>query len=328
MKLSILDQSPIAYGQSSKDALNDSVALAKLGESLGYERYWIAEHHDLFGLACPNPDVMLGVIGAQTSHIKIGAGAVLLPYYKPFRVAETYNLLATLFPNRIDLGIGRAPGGSAEVSMALSDNYLQQVKKYPELLDELLNFFQGSFPEDHLFSNIKPTPVPTSPPSVWMLGTSEKSALLAAEHGMSYAFGHFMSDNDGPHIVNTYRKQYQGSKDPYVIIAVHVICAPSDEQAEELSRSYFLWSILQNLQVKKKYVPTISAANAYQYSDDDLQTIQQQKETMVIGSPEQVKEKLQTIQQLYQADEIMIITIAHDKQVVRESYRLIAKEIN
>ncbi|HLS06347.1 MAG TPA: LLM class flavin-dependent oxidoreductase [Bacillota bacterium] len=328
MKLSILDQSPIAYGQSPKDALNDSVALAKLGESLGYERYWIAEHHDLFGLACPNPDVMLGVIGAKTNHINIGAGAVLLPYYKPFRVAETYNLLATLFPGRIDLGIGRAPGGSAEVSMALSDNYLQQVKKYPELLDELLNFFQGSFPENHLFANIEPTPVPASSPNVWMLGTSEKSALLAAERGMSYAFGHFMSDNNGPHIVNTYRKQYQGNKDPYVIVAVHAICAPTDERAEELAMSYFLWSILQNLQVKKKYIPTISAAKAYQYSDDDLQAIKQQKETMIIGSPETVKEKLEAIQQTYQADELMIITIAHDKQAVRESYRLIAKQFN
>src|SRR5690625_1931294 len=160
MKLSILDQSPISQGQSAQDALTDSITLAKLGDSLGYKRYWIAEHHDLFGLACPNPDVMLGVIGAQTKRIKLGAGAVLLPYYKPFRVAETYNLLATLFPGRIDLGIGRAPGGSAEVSQALSDNYLEQVRKYPELLDELLRFLQGDFPSDHIFSKIKPTPVP------------------------------------------------------------------------------------------------------------------------------------------------------------------------
>src|SRR5690625_3759696 len=131
LKLSILDQAPISAGKTSQYALQSAVRLAQLGEKLGYERYWIAEHHDLFGLACPNPDVMLGVIGSQTNKIKIGAGAVLLPYYKPFRVAETYNLLTTLFPERIDLGIGRAPGGSAEVSMALSNNYLEQVRKYP-----------------------------------------------------------------------------------------------------------------------------------------------------------------------------------------------------
>src|SRR5690625_2735159 len=156
MKLSILDQAPISSGQTAQEALKDSITLAQHGERLGYHRYWIAEHHDLFGLACPNPDVMLGVIGSQTTTIKIGAGAVLLPYYKPFRVAETYNLLATLFPERIDLGIGRAPGGSAEVSMALSDNYLQQVKKYPEHIDKLKQFLHRSFPEEHLYGKISP----------------------------------------------------------------------------------------------------------------------------------------------------------------------------
>lgn len=325
MKLSILDQSPIAYGQSAQDALNNSIALAQLGDTLGYERYWIAEHHDLFGLACPNPDVMLGVIGSQTDRIKIGAGAVLLPYYKPFRVAETYNLLATLFPNRVDLGIGRAPGGSAEVSMALSDNYLKQVRKYPELLDELLSFLQDRFPKDHLFAKIKPTPVPTSPPKVWMLGTSEKSAYLAAERGMKYAFGHFMTDNDGPHIVNSYRKNYNNNEsEPYVIVAVHVICAMTDELAYELAQSYFLWSILQNSQRSKKHIPTTKVAKAYQYTEEDLKMIQQKKESMVIGSPQTVKKRLLDIQRAYNADELMIITITHDKNAVRQSYHLIA----
>src|SRR5699024_3150082 len=140
MKLSILDQSPISDGKTPREALEASVKLAQLGDELGYHRYWIAEHHDLFGLASPNPAVMLGVIGSHTERIRIGAGAVLLPYYKPFRVAETYNLLQTLFPGRIDLGLGRAPGGSAEVSLALSDNYLKQVNEYPKQIEELLGF--------------------------------------------------------------------------------------------------------------------------------------------------------------------------------------------
>lgn len=145
MRLSILDQSPISAGKTAKEALAASVALAQTAEKLGYTRYWIAEHHDMDGLACPSPDVMLGVIGAQTEKIIIGAGAVLLPHYKPFRVAEKYNLLATLFPGRIDLGIGRAPGGSAEATMALSDNFLEEVRKMPSTLDQLLNFLYGTF---------------------------------------------------------------------------------------------------------------------------------------------------------------------------------------
>src|SRR5699024_8109832 len=132
MKLSILDQIPISTGQTEKEALEASIQLAKLGDELGYERFWVAEHHDLFGLACPNPAIMLGVIGAQTEKIRLGAGAVLLPYYKPFHVAETYQLLETLYPGRIDIGLGRAPGGPAEVSMALSDNYLAGVRKFSE----------------------------------------------------------------------------------------------------------------------------------------------------------------------------------------------------
>src|SRR5690625_3247080 len=154
MKVSILDQSPVSVGMTEREALEASIRLAQHGEKLGYERYWIAEHHDLFGLACPNPSVMLGVIGAQTETIRIGAGAILLPYYKPFHVAETYNLLATLFPGRIDLGLGRAPGGSAEVSLALTDNYLAEVKRYSEKIDELQSFLHRTFPEDHMYQQI------------------------------------------------------------------------------------------------------------------------------------------------------------------------------
>src|SRR5699024_11277183 len=131
------------------------------------------------GLACPNPDVMLGKIGAQTRKIRIGAGAVLLPHYKPYRVAETYNLLATLYPGRIDLGIGRAPGGSAEVTMALSDNFLEQVRDMPDSLEQLLQFLNDDFPEDNMFSKISPEPVPSVIPQPWILGTSDKSAKMA-----------------------------------------------------------------------------------------------------------------------------------------------------
>src|SRR5699024_7757134 len=145
MKLSILDQSPISTGKTSRNALNASVDLARLGDELGYTRYWIAEHHDVSGLACTSPDAMLSIIGAQTEQIRIGAGAALLPHYKPYRVAETYNLLATLYPGRIDLGIGRAPGGSAEASMALSGNFLENVRHMPEKLDELLQFLHHDF---------------------------------------------------------------------------------------------------------------------------------------------------------------------------------------
>src|SRR5690625_1214447 len=328
MKLSILDQAPISSGKTAYDALQTSIKLAQLGESLGYERYWIAEHHDLFGLASPNPDVMIGAIGMVTNTIKIGAGAVLLPYYKPFRVAETYNLLATLYPNRVDLGIGRAPGGSAEVSMALSDNYLQQVKKFPEHMDELIQFLQQRFPKDHLYGKISPTPVPDNPPQLWLLGTSEKSALLAADKGMYYAIGHFLTEGNGPKIVKSYKDHFKqnNSRSAYVIVAVHVMCAETKEEATEIASSTFLWSIQQDKQLTKHTVPTVASEKNYSSTESDLQKINEMKRNMIIGNPNEVKDQLISLQKQYEADELMVVTITHDEIDKFTSYQLIAEQ--
>lgn len=329
MKLSILDQAPISSGKTAYDALQSSIKLAQLGDSLGYERYWIAEHHDLFGLASPNPDVMIGAIGMVTKQIRIGAGAVLLPYYKPFRVAETYNLLATLYPNRVDLGVGRAPGGSAEVSMALADNYLQQVKKYPEHIDELMQFLQQSFTEEHIHGKITPTPVPEIPPQLWLLGTSEKSALLAAQKGMYYAFGHFMAEGDGPAIVQSYRDRFiqNNSTSAYVIVAVHVICAESTEKANEVAGSTLLWSLQQDQQLERHVVPSVAKAKNYMYTEKDLEKIEKLKRKMIIGNPADVRNQLVDLQKQYSADEMMIVTITHEEKDKFTSYELIAGQL-
>lgn len=327
MKLSILDQSPISSGKTAQRALQTSVKLAQLGEELGYHRYWIAEHHDLFGLACPNPDVMLGVIGSQTNRIRIGAGAVLLPYYKPFRVAETYNLLATLFPERIDLGLGRAPGGSAEVSLALSDNYLKQVNQYPKQIDELMKFLHRRFPKDHPYSKISPTPVPETPPQTWLLGTSDKSAILAAEKGLDYSFGHFMTDYDGPEIVKMYRESFQEKHDSLgrVIVAINVICAESSEKAYELALSSLLWKIQQKKNVDNRAVPSVDEAKNYSFTEEEKEKI---NKNMIIGDPDEVKEQIVALNEQYGADEMMIVTITHDEEAKFNSYRLLMEQFS
>lgn len=322
MKLSILDQSPISSGNSAHDALNASIELAKAGDKLGYKRYWMAEHHDLSGLACPNPDVMLGIIGSQTDEIRIGAGAVLLPHYKSYRVAERYNLLATLFPDRVDLGIGRAPGGSAEASMALSGNFLKNVKEMPESLDELLKFLHNDFPEDTMYSKIKPSPVPAVSPVTWLLGTSEKSAKLAEEKRLPYVFGHFMSDADGPSIVKKY--QENGSS---TIVTVSVICAETTEQANELALSSQLWNVQRANEEGDGKIPFIDTAKAYSYSNEELQTISEMKRKVIVGNPLEVREQLEELQELYGTDEIMIVTITHSYEARKRSYELIAEEM-
>jgi len=327
MKLSMLDQAPISKGKTARDALDASIELAKRGDQLGYERYWIAEHHDMDGLACSNPAVMLGVIGQQTKRIRLGAGAVLLPYYKPFAVAETYNLLATLYPDRIDLGIGRAPGGSAEASMALSDNFLQGVKGMPEALDDLQAFFDRSFPSDHLFSNVDPSPIPITSPVPWMLGTSERSAILAAEKGMPYTFGHFMSEADGPAIVKKYRELVKPDavKQPGPIVTIAVICAETTEKAEELALSSLLWNVQQH-KGESQGVPSIEEAKTYTYNAADLALIKKMKHSMVIGNPTEVVKQIKALQERYEVDEFMIVTITHDYESRLHSYQLIAEE--
>lgn len=328
MRLSILDQAPISSNQSAHEALNESMKLAKAAETFGYTRYWIAEHHDLKGLACSAPEVMLAYIGANTSRIRIGSGAVLLPHYKPYKVAELYNMLATLFPGRIDIGIGRAPGGSAEATNALSDNFLQQVWNMPDSVKKLLQFLNDDFPADHEYAKVSASPIPQVPPVPWLLGTSKKSALLAAENGLAYAFGLFMSENDGREIIQQYldsfkpRKQDQQSQ---VIVTVSAICAETDERAEEVALSTFIWA-LQKRKGEGGRVPSIAEAKQYLLTDLELEQIEKMKQKILIGNPQTVYQKLKELQAEYIADEIMIVTITHSPEDRIHSYKLIADE--
>ncbi|MBT2691930.1 LLM class flavin-dependent oxidoreductase [Bacillus sp. ISL-55] len=329
MKLSILDQAPISANQTAKDALEESVLLAQTAEKLGYTRFWIAEHHNIPGLACPAPEVMLPYIGARTRKIRIGSGAVLLPHYKPYKVAELYNLLATMFPSRIDVGIGRAPGGSAEVTNALSDNFLQNVWKLPESLKELLHFVNNDHPEGSESARIKAAPLPEVRPEPWLLGTSKKSAMLAAEYGMAYAFGLFMSDKEPQDILQVYYDSFKpGSiESPQSILTISAICAETTEQAEKIALSSLIWRIQQGKGEGSSGVPTIEDAKDYKLSPEDYETVENMKRKMIIGNPKQVKDRLLQLHQKYKPDEIMILTITYSPEDRIKSYELLAEEL-
>lgn len=323
MKLSILDQSPISTNQTANEALQESMNLARIGETLGYSRYWIAEHHAMPGLACSAPEVMLGYIGANTKNIRIGSGAVLLPYYKPYKVAETYHMLSTLFPNRIDLGIGRAPGGPAEASNALSDNYLQHVYKMPDLVNELIKYV------DNEGTVLEASPLPQISPDLWMLGTSRKSGNFAAENGLSYCFGQFMSDENGAEIVQQYRQSFQPRKKgqkPYVIMALSVICAETTQKAEEIALSSIVWELQNESMEGNKGVPSVDEAKKILLNLRNQKSIERIKKKMIIGTPNEVKSKILEIQSHVLADEIMIVTITYSSKDKFQSYRLIAEQ--
>ncbi|WP_144481092.1 LLM class flavin-dependent oxidoreductase [Cytobacillus oceanisediminis] len=329
MKLSILDQAPVSSNQTAREALEQSVLLAQTAERYGYTRYWIAEHHDMTGLACPAPEVMLPYIGASTSRIRIGSGAVLLPHYKPYKVAEIYNMLATLFPDRVDIGIGRAPGGSAEVTNALSDHFLQNVWNMTETLKDLLHFIHNDHPAGSELAKIKAAPLPEISPEPWLLGTSKKSALLAAEHGMAYAFGMFMSDKDAVEIVNLYKDSFQpGSiQSPKTILAVSAICAETTKQAEEIALSSLCWSIQRKNGEGLTGVPSIAEAKDFILSATEKEELRGMREKMIIGNPADVKNRLLDLQKQTKTDEIMIITITYSPQDRLNSYQLIAEEL-
>ncbi|RKL69271.1 LLM class flavin-dependent oxidoreductase [Salipaludibacillus neizhouensis] len=329
MNLSILDQSPVSSGATASDALQASMLLAQEGEKLGYKRYWIAEHHNYPALATSSPEVMLGYIGANTSSIRIGAGAILLPHYKPYKVAETFHLLATLFPGRVDLGIGRSPGGSAEAMIALSGNFLENVRKTPQLVEELLYFINRSFPNDHQFAQLNALPIPDVNPETWLLGTSGKSANLAAEKGLSYAFGHFMTEKDGPSIVQQYRQHFRvnsSGQPSQVIVAVSVICAETEEEAYRIALSCLLWSIQASRGVTSG-IPSVEEARAYSFNKDEKKILENLRSRMVIGNVRNVIEQLRNLQSTYKADEIMIVTITHSYKDRLKSYELIAEEL-
>lgn len=329
MNVSILDQVPIASDQTAQDALKESLKLAQIGEELGYSRYWVAEHHDLPGLACPAPEVVIPYIASQTKKIRIGSGAVLLPHYKPYKIAEIFHLLATLFPNRIDVGLGRAPGGSAEAASALSDNFLQQVYRFPNKVEELLHFLYHTFPTEEEFSKIQASPIPEFEPVPWILGTSKKSAILASKYGLPYAFGQFMSDRNGEAIIQEYIDCFQPGKTsqmPQTIVTISVICAETTVKAEEIAMSTLIWG-LQKGKGEGQFVPSIQEALAYKLTQEEQIYLEKMKRKMIIGNPQEVKKALQALQANNKADEIMIVTITHSPMDRIHSYQLIAEVV-
>lgn len=305
MKLSILDQSPVSIGKTQQEALYESIELAQACDRIGYHRYWMAEHHNMEGLACSAPEIMLSVIGSKTERIRIGSGALLLPYYRPFKAAETFNMLASLFPGRVDIGIGRAPGGSAEVSMALSDHYLKKVWNMQELTRELRLFLTDSHPSDHMFSKIAPSPVPVIKPEMWVLGTSVKSAELAGSNGAAFAAGHFLNGEAGLESIRTYRQSFSETglvKEPSVLAAVSVICGETSSEAEKLAERVFAW---QKYDSKEEWM-----------------------NKLILGTPDQVKKKLEYLGDRYGIQEFMLLNNLPSLEERLRMFRLLAALID
>lgn len=321
--LGVLDLVPRLNDATAEQALQQSLTLAQHAEAWGYARYWTSEHHDMAELASASPEVLLSHIGARTTTIQLGSGAVLLPHYSPLKVAESFRLLAALYPGRIELGLGRAPGGGPHATMALSGNYLHHVSKLPESLAALTELLEDRYMyEDH---PVTARPIPQLPLSLWMLGTNVKSAEFAARFGMGYVFGQFMSDADGTEAVRRYREGFIPSatmKVPEVMVAVSVLCAESETDALDWSRDM---AERRKLDGKERSTEPNSSGIAVSNTSDEAVSDQNESVRHYAGTPEQVWARLQQVSRRLDSERLLLVTAGPDYERRLDSYRLLAE---
>jgi len=326
--VSVLDISPVPSGSSSSDALRNTLDLAKLTDELGYTRYWLAEHHNTALIASTSPEVMIGHVAAVTRRMRVGAGGIMLPNHAPLKVAETFRVLEALHPGRIDLGLGRAPGTDSLTALALRrSREAIYSDDFPAQLAELLAFFDDDFPANHPYQKVKAMPDDVESPEVWLLGSSDFSAHLAASAGLRFAFAHHIQPEPAISALRFYRDNFKPSRyldKPESLIAVSAICAETDEKARELAAPAELTMLRFRQGGRVGKLPSVAEAQAYPYTEEERLAIRMNAPRLTVGSPETVREKLLTLAGQGAADEIMVTTIMHDHQDRRRSYELLA----
>jgi luciferase family oxidoreductase group 1 len=325
--LSVLDLSPVVTGASGADSLRNSLDLAKLADRLGYTRYWVAEHHNLPSVASSAPEIMIGQIAAVTARMRVGSGGVMLPNHAPLMVAERFKMLEALFPGRIDLGLGRAPGTDGATAYALRTRLdRREGDDFLERLHELILWETRDFPPNHPFNNVVAMPDDTPLPPIWLLGSSDYSSELAAQVGMGFAFAHHFATHDAIEAMTNYRAHFKPSgwrATPHGILAVAVVAAETDAEAERLASSMDLNRLRRD---RGQYLPlpSVEEALAYPYTDSERASISRNRSRLFVGSPATLMQKLQPMIAASQADELMIITAVYDHDARKKSYSLLA----
>jgi luciferase family oxidoreductase group 1 len=327
--LSVLDLAPVPSGSSSARALRNSLDLARHVEALGYHRYWVAEHHNMPGIASSAPAVLIGHIADATSTIRVGSGGVMLPNHSPLVVAEQFGMLEAFHPGRIDLGIGRAPGTDPITAAVLRGTTALSADGFPNELAELLAFFNGEFPPEHPYAQITPVPARGNTPAVWLLGSSDYSAQVAAYLGMPFAFAYHFSPDNVLTALSAYRSLFRPSaelREPYALIAAAVVCAESDQRARFLALPSAL-SFLRVRTGRPGLLPTPEEAAAYPYSPAEQAFIDHRQARQIVGSPETVLRGMTDLLAQTQANELMLTTVVHDHSDRLRSYELVALRV-
>lgn len=330
MKLSVLDQAPISKGSTPEQTLSNTLELAQFTESLGYFRYWVAEHHNTNGLASTSPEILIARIASVTKTIRVGSGGVLLPQYSPLKVAENFKMLEAMFPGRIDLGLGRSPGGGQKTRLALTDGTQKMLSAFSRQVKDLHGYLYNTLPDDHPYKGVIATPETASNPETWVLGLSERGAKHAAINGTGFTFGHFISPEHASEAITTYLERFRpspGRHHPSINACVFVVCAPTHEEAEELALSQDMW-LLQVEKGIETRVPSVQEVKEHTFTQEELRKVEQNRKRAVIGTPNEVKERLETLAAEYQASELLLITNIYDFEKKKQSYKLIAEAFN
>ena len=341
-KLSILDQSPIISGHSPVEAIAATVELAQAADALGYERYWLAEHHGLQALADPCPEILLARIGSLTKGIRIGTGGILLPYYSPFKVAEQFCMLNALFPGRIDLGIGRAPGGDMRTAQAVmgstTGGSYNAAEFFPQQVMELIGLLDGVMPADHPHAQVVLQPRAENAPQIWVLGSSDYGGAMAAHLGLRFAYAHFLNAYSGAAVAQAYRADFKPAPHagethgavtpvPYNAVAVFAIAADTQKEADELALSVDVRRLQMAYGINAPIATVAEAkARAEHYSPRDQAIIERERPRAVIGTPGFVAGHIRTLQQEFGADEVVVLGVAASYAARLRSYELLARE--
>src|SRR4051812_34505459 len=325
LRLSVLDQSPVAEGMTGSQALQNTIDLARLADERGYHRYWVAEHHGGPALAGPSPEVLIGPVAAGSSRRRVGSGGVMLPHYSPLKVAQSFSVLAGLFPGRIDLGIGRAAGTDPMTAFALQRDRRQAAPDdFPDQLAELMAYFDDSFPDGHALGRYVAT-LPGRPeqPDLWLLGSSPQSAIWAGELGLPYAFADFINP-EGAEIAQLYRDRFRPSERlaaPRTAVAAWALAADSPEEAERLASSS---RMTLRLLRQGRLIPVPPPDKALRFLATQGEAPAAARRRAVVGDPAGVRAGLEEVALEYGAEEAIVVTITYDHAARRRSYELIA----
>lgn len=330
LKLGVVDQSPVRTGGTAADAVRETLELAQAAERLGYSRYWLAEHHSTNSFAGSSPAVLIPAVAAATREMRVGSGGVMLSHYSPLQVAENFRMLETLFPGRIDLGIGRAPGGDGRASLALQyGRGTLGVEHFPQQVADLIRWTTDGMEDGHPFRRVRAMPRTQTAPPVWLLGSGGSSAEYAAVLGCGYSFAQFISGQDGASLVQAYQERFQPSDpfpEPQASVGVGVICAPTAEEAERLALSMQLWR-MRIMHGRDRGIPSPEEAERELVEmgvqpamfRDDLRSI--------VGTPEHCRTELLRLAEHYGVEEILAVTVTHGFGARLRSYELLAEAL-